>query len=105
MLQLISFIIFLVSVAVIAMILVRKIPTLKTLPENGHHGFKKHDLVVKLENKIKETYFHWFSKKMLLHRILSQFRLWVLKLEKKTDELLHGIRKNAQELEKVKKRK
>ena len=105
MIELISFIIFLVSITAIAFILFKKIPVLISLPENGHHGFKKHELVVKVETKIKETYFHWFSKKMLLHRILSRFRLWVLKLEKKTDELLHGIRKNAQELEKGKKKK
>lgn len=105
MIQLIFFIIFLISVLVIAFILVRKIPALISLPQNGHHGFKKHELVVKAENKIKETYFHWFAKKMLLHKILSQFRLWFLKLEKKTDELLHGIRKSAQDLEKKKRRR
>lgn len=105
MLETIFLIIFLFSVLTIAFLLLRKIPLLVQLPENGHHGFKKHALVLKVEQKIKETYFHWFAKKMLLHRLLSQFRIWILKLEKQTDELLHGIRKNAQELEKKKKKK
>lgn len=105
MVEIIFSTIFLVSILAIGFILFKKIPLLIDLPENGHHGFKKHARVLELEHKIKETYFHWFSKKMLLHRILSQFRLWVLKLEKKTDELLHGIRKNAQELEKKKKKR
>ncbi len=100
MIQLIALITFLVSLSVIIFILYKKIPTLVSLPQNGHHGFKKHELIVKVENKIKDTYFHFFSKQMLLHKILSKFRLWVLKTEKKIDELLHGIRKKAQELDK-----
>jgi len=100
MTQLIALIIFLASVLVIIFVLFKKMPVLGSLPQNGHHGFKKHELILKIENKVKDAYFHLFSKQMLLHRILSKFRLWILKIEKKIDELLHGIRKKAQELDK-----
>ena len=100
MVQLITFIIFLVSTLAIIFVLFKKIPVLTSLPQNGHHGFKKHELILKVESKIKDYYFHLFSKQMLLHRVLSKFKLWVLKIEKRVDELLHGIRKKAQELDK-----
>ena len=76
------------------------------LPENGHHGIKKHPRIVKIEKKIKDTWFRLFEKQMLLHKILSKSRIWILKTERKIDVLLHGIRKKAQELDKeVKKKK
>ena len=105
MIQLIAFIIFSVSVLGIVFILLKKVPVLVGLPKNGHHGFKKHESIAALEKKIKDTYFHLFSKKMLLHRILSKLRIWALKAERKIDVLLHGIRKEAQELDKKFKKK
>lgn len=106
MLQLIAFTIFTFSILGIVFILFRKIPVLIQLPQNGHHGFKKHEVILNIEKKVKDTYFHLFSKQMLLHRLLSKFRIWTLKIEAKIDTLLVGIRKKAQELDKqVKKRK
>ena len=103
MIQLIVFIIFLISLAGIFFILAKKAPQLALLPKNGHHGFKKHKVIAHLENKIKATHFHFFEKQMLLHKILSKFRIWILKTERFIDVKLHGIRKKAQELDKKKK--
>ncbi len=100
MVQLIASIIFLVSLLGILFILGRKIPELATLPQNGHHGFKKTKLVISLEKKIKETYFQLFEKQLLLHKLLSFVKVWTLRIETKIDHLLHGIRKKAQQLDK-----
>ena len=105
MLQLIALIIFIVSLAELIFILWKKIPVLVQLPQNGHHGFKKSESIANIEKKIKDTYFHLFSKQMLLHKVLSFVKITTLKLETKIDELLHGIRKRAQELDKKVKNK
>lgn len=100
MLQLIAFIIFIISITGVVFILYKKIPVLINLPQNGHHGFKKPKIVTKIEKKIKETYFHFFKKQMFLHKLLSKTKVWILKTETKIDNLLYGIRKNAQKLDK-----
>ena len=98
--QLIAFIILTGSLLGIFFILYKKIPILSGLPKNGHHGFKKNEFILNIEKKIKYNYFHFFEKQMLLHKLLSKFRVWILKIERKVDVLLHGIRKKAQELDK-----
>ena len=106
MLQLIVFIIFLISVVGILLVLYRKVPALVSLPRNGHHGFKKPQFIARIEKKIKAHHFHFFEKQMLLHKILSFTKVWTLKIETHIDAVLHGIRKKAQELDKeVKKKK
>ncbi len=103
MIQLIAFIIFLISAAGFILILARKIPVLVQLPQNGHHGLKKHETIAQIEKKIKSLYFDFFHKQVWLQKLLSKFRVWVLKVERKVDVLLHGMRKKAQELDKRKK--
>ena len=105
MVQLIAFIIFLVSFFGIVFILYRRIPGLIKLPQDGHHGLKKPEFISKIEKKIKDTHFHFFEKQMFLHKLLSKTKIWVLKIETKIDNLLHGIRKKAQELDKKVKNK
>ncbi len=105
MIQLIALIIFLLSCLGIFFIFFKKVPTLVQLPHNGSLGFKKHKLIARLEQKIKHHHFHLFQKQMLLHRILSFSKVWTLKIETKIDQLLQGIRKNAQELDRKMKRK
>lgn len=105
MVQLIVFIILLTSVSVITFILYKKIPALVKLPHNGHTGFKKPEFISKIEKTIKENHFHFFQKQMILHKLLSKTKLWVLKTERKIDILLHGIRKKAQELDRKKGKK
>ena len=104
MVELIALGIFFVSAIGAAFILLRKMPILADLPKNGHHGFKKPELAARAEKKIKELHFHFFTKQILLQRILSKLRLWVLKIERSVDVRLHGIRKKAQELDKQVKR-
>ncbi len=105
MIQLIAFIIFMVSVGGIFLMLARKAPVLATMPQNGSTGLRKPALATKAEKRIKELHFHFFSKQMLLHKILSTFRIWTLKTERYIDTMLHGIRKKAQELDREIKKK
>ena len=105
MIQLISLIIFIVSFGVLLFLLYKKIPVLVNLPKNGHHGFKKPKTLKKLEKRVKDFHFDFFEKQIFLHKILSKAKIWILKTETKIDGLLHGIRKNAQQLESKKKRK
>ena len=105
MVQFIVFIIFIVSVIVLGAIVYKKLPILVGLPQNGHHGLKKPEFIANLEKDIKKHHFHFFEKQMFLHHLLSKTRIFVLKAESKIDHTLQDIRKNAQELEKGKKRK
>ncbi len=100
MLELIASIIFILSVIVFAFVVVKKIPVLAGLPEDGSIGFKKPDLMIKVEEKIKDTHFHIFEKQLWLHKLLSLVKIWTLKIETKIDTLLHRIRKKAQQLDK-----
>lgn len=100
MFQLIVFIIFLISAIAVAGMLYRKIPALIELPQNGHHGIKKPEVVAHAENRIKDLYFHFFKKQMLLHKLLSFSKIWILRIENKIDVLLHGVRKKNQEVTK-----
>ena len=99
MLQLIVFIIFLLSVLGIAFILYKKIPVLVELPQNGHHGLNKPKFVLKIEKRVESYYLRFFKKKIPLHRLLSKIRVLVLKIETQIYNLLHGIRKKAQEID------
>ncbi|MBI3631783.1 MAG: hypothetical protein HY219_02880 [Candidatus Staskawiczbacteria bacterium] len=100
MIQLIAFIIFLVSTFGIVFILSKKAPVLVKLPQNGSLGFRKHKIILELENKIRHHHFHLFKKQMLLHKFLSWIKVATLKTEIKIDNLLHGIRKKAQQIDK-----
>jgi len=100
MMQIIFLVIFLISLFGLAFVLYKKIPMLVTLPRNGHHGFKKPEFISKIEKRVKDTHFHFFEKQMLLHKLLSKLRIWVLKTERKIGEALYGIRKKAQQLDK-----
>ena len=100
MLQLIIFIIFVVSTSVVIFILSKKVSLVAQLPKSGTNNFKKNEFVLKIENKFKDTYFRLFSKRMLLLKFLSFARVIILKIERKIDESLRGIRKKAQQAEK-----
>lgn len=100
MVQLIAFIIFIVSLFGIVFILFKKIPILVELPQNGYHGLKKPEFISNMEKRFKDFYFDFFKKQVYLHKALSKIRILVLKLERKIGDLLHGIRKKSQELDK-----
>jgi hypothetical protein len=77
-------------------ILVRKIPVLNSLPQNGDTGIKKHPIILNTENRIKEVLIS-FEKQIFLHKFLSWIKIMTLKVETRIDVLLHKIRKKAQE--------
>ncbi len=105
MVELIAFIIFIFSVIAIFFVLLKKTPALTSLPKNGHHGIKKHKIILSIENKIKTAHFNLFKNQMWLHKFLSWIKIWILKIEDKIDQLLSGIRKKAQHLDKETKKK
>lgn len=99
MIELIVLIIFICSLGGALFILIKKIPVLNDLPQNGSIGFKKHPIVSDIENKIKE-FFIYFEKQIFLHKFLSWVKVITLKVETKIDSLLHSIRRKAQKIDK-----
>lgn len=95
MVEIIVAIIFVISLAGLIFIAVKKIPILVGLPENGSTGIKKHRFILTLEEKVKD-FAVAFEKQIYLHKILSWIKRITLKMEVKIDRLLHGIRKKAQ---------
>ena len=91
--------IFVFSFGGILLILVRKIPVLNDLPRNGSTGFKKHQYILEIEQKIKEILV-FFKKQIFLHKFLSWVKVMTLKVETKIDSLLHRIRRKAQKIDK-----
>jgi hypothetical protein len=95
----IALIIFILGLGGILLILVRKFPVIKALPQNGTTGIRKHHIILDVENKIKDV-FVFFEKQIFWHRLLSFVKVMTLKIETRVDVLLHKIRKKAQEVDK-----
>ena len=91
--------IFIVSFGGILLILIRKMPALIELSQNGKIGIRDHHVILNIENRIKEVFVS-FKKQIFLHKFLSWVKVMTLKVEVKTDNLLHGIRKKAQKIDK-----
>jgi len=96
MIELIALIIFIISFGGIILILVRKMPVLVKLPQNGTTGIKEHRIFLSIEERIKKI-FNIFEKQIILHKILSFAKVIILKTETKIDHLLHKIRKKVKE--------
>jgi len=88
--------IFLCSLGGIVVILARKLPALNTLPQNGSTGFKKNQIVLEVEGRIKNFY-SFFARGIILHKVLSWSKCQIIKAETWIDEVLHGLRKKAKE--------
>jgi len=97
--ELIIFIIFILSFAGVLFIIVRKLPVLNSLPQNGTTGIKKHQIILDAENKLKEILIS-FEKQIWLHKFLSWVKIITLKIEIRVDMMLHRIRKKAQQIDK-----
>ncbi|HQK63631.1 MAG TPA: hypothetical protein PLF16_00605 [Candidatus Staskawiczbacteria bacterium] len=95
MLQLIIFIIFLLSLVGISFVAWRKIPELMELPVNGSMGGQKPKVISFLEKRFSKI-FSIFQNRVILHKILFSVKLIVSKIEHKIDIWLHSIRKSAQ---------
>jgi hypothetical protein len=91
--------VFICSIGGILLILIRKIPALNSLPQNGGIGIKKHQIVLDTEIKIKEILIS-FEKQVFLHKLLSWTKVMTLKIETRIDVLLRRIRKKAQQIDK-----
>jgi len=96
MLELIIFIIFILSLGGVLFISYRKFSVLTALPKNGNIGLRNYKIISKLENKIKKIFLA-FEKQIWLHKFLSWIKCLILKIEVRIDHLLHNIRKKAQE--------
>lgn len=94
MLQLISFVILVISLSGIALMLNRKIPALMNLPVNGKTSFKKYAFVEKFGHKTKEI-LEYFDHIAFIHKIVSLIKILVLKIEVKVDTILHSLRREA----------
>lgn len=100
MLNLITLIILLISVLGMAVIALRKIPVLSEL---SPVEIKKTGVLEKIRNKIRENGFNEkFSKykEVLLHRVLSKFRVLSMKAENKTADWLRELRQKSIEKKK-----
>ena len=72
MVELIISIIFILSFAGALFIIVRKLPVLNSLPQNGTTDIRKHHIILDIENKIKEITI-FFEKQIFFHRnVLEQ---------------------------------
>ncbi len=96
MLELIALIILIGSILGILIILLRKIPALADLPEVIEKP-QEGSLALKLKNKVGNI----FPKEIVLQKTLSHFRILMLKIEKKTDDLLQKLRKKSKEKQKT----
>ena len=69
------------------------------LAHNWTKLIKKHQIILDIENNIKEILIS-FEKQILLHKFLSWVKVMTLKAETKIDSSLHKIRKKAQQIDK-----
>ncbi len=95
--------IFICSFGGLLLILIRKMPVLVELPQNGSTGIRKHRVILNVEKKIKDVFLS-FEKQILLHKFLSWVRCLIIKAEVQVDHLLRHIRKKAQQIDKDKKK-
>jgi len=96
MLESIVLTILVCSLGGILFILLRKIPILNSLSQNGTTGIKEQGIFLSVENKIKEVAV-FFEKQIFLHKFFSWVKIMTLKIETKVDVVLHNIRKKAQD--------
>ena len=99
MIQLIALIIFVVSLGGVLLILIRKMPVLVELSQNGKTGIRNHHVILNIENRIKKI-FVLFEKQIFWHKFLSWVRCLVIKIEVQIDHLLRRIRRKAQQVDK-----
>lgn len=96
MFELIVIILFVIGLAGLLFILVRKLPALNSLPQNGSSGLRRYKFITEVENRVKEIV-NFFEKQIFLHKLLSWLKVMVLKIETQIDRLLQKIRRKAQE--------
>jgi len=99
MAELIVTIILILSILGIVFISFRKMSDLVKLPQNDQGAFFGGVATSKIQNKI-DAIFLVFRRQIFLHKFLSWVKVMTMKIEVKIDNLLHGIRKKAQKIDK-----
>jgi hypothetical protein len=95
MVELIAVIILMGSIFGMAIILFRKIPLIKKLPETAG-GLSFETKISKIKGKIKKIkYSESPSFEILLQKVLSKIRILSLKTEKKTSSWLQRLREKS----------
>ena len=87
MIELIIFVIFILSFAGLLFIFWRKMAVVNSLPSNGTTGIRKHRIILNIENRIKNV-FVFFEKQIFWHKFLSWIKVMTLKIETRVDHLL-----------------
>ena len=94
MLEIIAIVILIISIFGIGIIIYRKIPTLRELPEPFEKSAKnKNSFFLKIKEKIKNLL---ISNEKYLQKILSKIRILILKIDNKTFGWLQELRKRSQ---------
>ena len=95
MTELISFIVFICSLLVMGVIILRKLPILIQLPENTRTQNQLKE-VFNLKRMGELTPSRYLSLNMLLQKIVSKIRILILKIDTKTFNLLQKLREKSQ---------
>ena len=99
MYDIIALIVLIGSLAGLVVILFRKIPI---LAEMSLEQAAKPMVFTRIRSRIKDNRFvKIFSGYVILHKILSKFRIFILKIENMTSELLRRLRQRAIENKKT----
>ena len=94
MIVLTAIIIFFIGFIGMSIIIIKKIPALVELPETE---IKRSMVFRRFRQKIKNngTVKSFFSKELLMQKMLSKFRILTLKTDKKTSNLLVKLRQKS----------
>ncbi|MBZ9571903.1 hypothetical protein KJA15_00990 [Patescibacteria group bacterium] len=97
MVELIATVVLFGSLIGMGVILTRKIPVLRKLPEIETRGFDLENNFLRLKEKVKTLNpFKNFSTEIFLQKILSKIRILTLKTESKTATWLQKLRERSQ---------
>ena len=91
MLEIIVIVILISSIFGIGIIIYRKIPVLKKLPESTEKSLLKDDFLLKIKKIIKSL-----ALEIYLQKILSKIRILSLKIDNKTFNWLQKLREKSQ---------
>lgn len=98
MLEIICLIILIASLVALLIMMVLKIPALVELPETEAPPFDWKETLSQARTQIKKTPpLKQISFGLLLQKILSRFRVLILKTDNKTSNWLQHLRENSQD--------
>ena len=89
--------IFVVSLGIVMLMLIHKLPAVFSLPQNGQPKIQDHKIFFHLKERAKNVLLA-FEKQVFLHKALSWVKIMTIRLETKIDRLLHKIRRRNQKM-------